>query len=101
VRSLIGNGAEIMGRSLDKQAEFEADRMGVVLAARAGYDPFGLPAVLQDLTQFASDDGAVSLLFKTHPRPEDRLTQLAAAMGDRFDRLGGATLQGRLYRLKR
>jgi beta-barrel assembly-enhancing protease len=41
IRSLIGSGAEIVARSLDKSAEFEADRMGVVLAARAGYDPFG------------------------------------------------------------
>jgi predicted Zn-dependent protease len=36
---LIGSGAEIMARGLDKDAEFEADRVGVVLATRAGYDP--------------------------------------------------------------
>jgi len=48
VQKLIGSGAEILARGLDKTAEFEADRVGVVLAARAGYDAFGLPAVLQD-----------------------------------------------------
>ena len=41
-KTLIGSGAEILARGLDKDAEFEADRMGVVLAARAGYEPFGL-----------------------------------------------------------
>lgn len=30
VQNLIGNGAEIMARGLDKNAEFEADRIGVV-----------------------------------------------------------------------
>lgn len=34
-------------RGLGKDDEFEADRMGIVIAARAGYDPYGLPAVLQ------------------------------------------------------
>jgi beta-barrel assembly-enhancing protease len=28
--------------ALDKDAEFEADRMGLILAARAGYDAYGL-----------------------------------------------------------
>ncbi len=45
----IGAGTEIYARGLDKEDEFEADRMGVVIAARAGYDPYGLPAVLQTL----------------------------------------------------
>jgi len=32
----LGTGAEISARSLDKDAEFEADRIGIILAARAG-----------------------------------------------------------------
>jgi predicted Zn-dependent protease len=38
VQNLIGNGAEIVARGLDKDAEYEADRIGMVLTARAGYD---------------------------------------------------------------
>jgi len=34
VNNLIGSGAEVFARSLDKDAEFEADRVGLVLAAR-------------------------------------------------------------------
>ncbi|MEY4760154.1 MAG: hypothetical protein RLZZ200_10 [Pseudomonadota bacterium] len=99
VKKLIGSGAEVMARALDKQAEFEADRMGVVLAARAGYDAFGLPDVLQKIGRYGTDDGAVALLFKTHPAPGERLDQLAAAMGDRFDAVKGVSLAERLYRL--
>ncbi len=98
--SLIGNGAEIMARGLDKDAEFEADRMGVVLAARAGYDPFGLPAVLQEISDAAVNSGQVALLFKTHPHPDDRLARLGESMGAHFDGMKDAkNLGDRLVRI--
>jgi predicted Zn-dependent protease len=100
IKNLIGNGAEIFARSLDKNAEFEADRIAVIVAARAGYDPFGLPTVLQDIGHVAKDDSRVSLLFKTHPHPDDRLAQLGEAIGDRLDGLKGQTLENRFYRIK-
>lgn len=100
IKNLIGHGAEIFARSLDKNAEFEADRVAVILAARAGYDPFGLPTVLQDIGHVAKDDNRVSLLFKTHPHPDDRLAQLGEAIGDRLDGLKGQTLENRFYRIR-
>ncbi len=101
LQQLIGSGAEIVARSLDKNAEFEADRIGVVLATRAGSDAYGLPSVLQQIGHFAKDDGSIALLFKTHPHPDDRLAKLDVAMDDRFDRIKGATLEKRFYRVKR
>jgi predicted Zn-dependent protease len=101
LQRLIGSGAEILARGLDKNAEFEADRIGVVLAARAGYDAWGLPAVLQDIGAVAKDSDTVSLLFKTHPHPDERLAALGDAMGARLDGVkGGKTLPERLYRLR-
>jgi len=100
IKNLIGNGAEIFARSLDKNAEFEADRVAVILAARAGYEPFGLPTVLQDIGHVAKDDNRVSLLFKTHPHPDDRLAKLGEAIGDRLDGLKGQTLEKRFYRIR-
>ena len=100
VQNVIGNGAEIMARRLDKEAEFEADRVGTVYAARAGYDPWGLPAVLQDLAALPPRDNRTSLLYKTHPQPEERLSKLGDAIGERFDRLTGKDLDDRLYRLR-
>lgn len=56
--------------------EFAADVGGVVLAARAGYDPYGLLAVLQTLGSINPQDDAVALMFKTHPAPEQRIAEL-------------------------
>ena len=76
-------------RGLDRDDEFEADRHGVVLAARAGYDPYGLLAVLQRLDRIAADDNRLALLFKTHPAPADRLGELSVRMEGRMDGLAG------------
>lgn len=101
VKKLIGSGAEICARSLDKDAEFEADRIGVILTARSGYDPLSLPEVLQVIGHSSKDDGKVALLFKTHPHPDDRLVKLGDAIGSRLDGLAeGKTLAERFYRLR-
>jgi len=100
VQQLIGSGAEVVARSLDKNAEFEADSIAVVLSARAGYDPFSFPEVLQEIGHVARDDSSVELLFKTHPHPDERLDKLNVAMSDRLDNVKGQTLDRRFYRLK-
>lgn len=97
----IGTGAEISARSLDKSAEFEADRLGLSYATRSGYEPYGLPEVLQTLSETNKNDGSVALLFKTHPHPDERLVALGDAIGNRLDTVkGGKTLENRLYKLK-
>ncbi len=63
-------------RPLDRSMEYEADRMGVVLATRAGYDPYGLVAVLTMLAQVKPEESAASITFSTHPSPTDRLAEL-------------------------
>lgn len=83
---VIKGGKELFLRGLDKDDEFEADRMGAVIAARGGYSPYGLVGVLQTLSA-APSDGAFALLFKTHPTPVARLERLGAAMGGRLDML--------------
>ena len=100
VQNLIGNGAEIMARGLDKEAEFEADRVGIVYAARAGYDPWGLPNVLQDMAALPAKDNRTSLLYKTHPHPADRLAALGDAVEGRLDAVQGKDLADRFYRIR-
>jgi len=80
LNNLIGSGAEVFARGLDKSAEFEADGIGVVLAARAGYSPYGLVEVLHKLDALGAEDGDLALMFKTHPRPGERLTELGALL---------------------
>ena len=100
LQQLIGSGAEVMARSLDKNAEFEADSIAVVLSARAGYDPYSFPEVLQNIGHIAKDDSSVELLFKTHPHPDERLEKLSVSMNDSFDSVKGLTLDKRFYRIK-
>ncbi len=101
IEKAIGSGAEILSRGLDKDAEFEADRVGLVLATKAGYEPYGLPEVLQTIGQVGKNDNSVALLFKTHPHPDDRLAKLGDAVGSRLDNIkGGKTLSERFYKLK-
>ena len=83
---LVGGMKEIMLRGLDKDDEFEADRMGVVIAARAGYDPYGLPSVIQMLQASNPKDSDLAQMFETHPDPGARLDALDRAMGSRLDR---------------
>ena len=90
VKNLIGNGAQAVARGLDKDAEYEADRLGVVLATRAGYEPYGLAAFLQKLARVNHSEAGVALLFKTHPLPQDRLMALGDSMRDTFDQYSGA-----------
>jgi len=77
---LISLGSELYTRGLDKSDEFEADRLGVVIAARGGYDSYGLPAVLQTLQAMNAQDSALAMMFKTHPSPTDRLGALSERM---------------------
>lgn len=101
VQNLIGNGAEMLARGLDKEAEFEADRIGAVYAARAGYDAWGLPAVLQDMASINTKDNRLALLYKTHPTAADRVARLGEAVGDRFDSLPpGKEFPDRFYRIR-
>jgi beta-barrel assembly-enhancing protease len=77
---LISFGAEMYSRGLDKSDELEADRLGVVIAARAGYDAYGLPSVLQTLQAMNPQDSGLALMFKTHPAPGERLDALSEKM---------------------
>ena len=92
VDALVGAGMQIYGRGLDREDELEADRMGVVVAARSGYDPYGLPAMLMTLYE-RGDDENLSFLFSTHPPTIERLEQLDREMQGRMDQFSGAAGQ--------
>ncbi|MEL0081788.1 MAG: M48 family metalloprotease [Gammaproteobacteria bacterium] len=84
----------IYSRGLDKGAEYQADMLGVVIAARAGYDPYGLPAVIQTLEAAHGNDQAFELLFKTHPSPTRRLSRLLPGMQKIAHLAGSSDLNG-------
>ncbi len=86
--AVAGMAKGLYSRGLDKADEYEADRVGALLAARAGYDPYGLVQVLQTLDSVSPDSSQFALLFKTHPKPADRLAELDQGLGARFEALG-------------
>ncbi|MBC3883115.1 M48 family metalloprotease [Undibacterium sp. LX40W] len=98
---LISGVVALYGKGLEKDDEFEADRMGVVLATRAGYDPFGLPAALQTIQSTSMNSNYLQLFLETHPKPVDRLNQLDRVMGSKFDRYDGLpSLEDRFLKIK-
>jgi predicted Zn-dependent protease len=86
---LLALGRNMYTKGLDQQDEFDADRSGVALATRAGFDPYGLVAVLQQLRTAAPDDALFALSLSTHPPAQTRLNQLEQAMGTRLDAYAG------------
>lgn len=86
---VVNAGTELYARGLDRDDELEADRMGVVIAARAGYEPYGLAAVLQRLAAVNPEAGPVALMFKTHPKPGDRLDALEPVLAPGLDPYAG------------
>ena len=86
--ALLAAGKSLYTQGLSQDDEYEADRMGVVIAARSGYSPFGLVGVLQTLSG-APDDKNYALHARTHPAPLDRISRLDAAMGTKLDAVPG------------
>ena len=87
---VLALGRNLYARGLDQGDEFEADRRGVALSARSGFDPFGLPAALQVLRAASPGNPMFTLSLATHPPADQRLEQLQQAMGNRLDGLAGA-----------
>lgn len=98
---LVGLGRNLYSKGLDRGDELEADRTGVALAARSGFDPYGLVAALQQLRTATPDDPLFALSLSTHPPAQERLDQLELAMGSRLDAYVGkppVTINQRLAR---
>jgi predicted Zn-dependent protease len=84
-RAVARVGLEGYVRGLSREDEMEADAIGVVIAARAGYEPYGLVSVLQTLQTVPQSDESMALFLKTHPSPADRLSALERKMPPSFE----------------
>jgi predicted Zn-dependent protease len=61
--------------------ERNADRVGLMLLTRAGWNGRGMVELFEILTREAGrDPGSVEAFFSTHPSPQDRIAHLRAAV---------------------
>lgn len=74
----------IYAKGLDQSDEFDADREGLLYAARAGYAPAGLPDVLKIYAAGSQQDTNYQMLFATHPAPADRAAKLDPLLNTKF-----------------
>lgn len=65
-----------ISRPNSRTHEIEADRIGVELAARAGFDPRGAVSVWQKMAR--ASDGEPPQFLSTHPSTENRIRDLEA-----------------------
>ena len=74
----VGELAALLAWQLpnSREAETEADKIGIELAARAGYDPKAAPALWQKM--LAAEGGGRFDWLSTHPASEKRMAYLAA-----------------------
>ena len=85
VEKLVNAGVQLYAKGLDRRLEYDADTKGVVLAARAGYDPFALLDVLTTIDSINPEEPSLTVMLKTHPPTDDRLNRLAERMDGVLD----------------
>lgn len=82
-----GAGTQLLLLSYDRGQELQADQLGVLYMARAGYDPNeavrahetlnrAIDAHLANLGQKRGDPSAMSQILSTHPRHEERVAEI-------------------------
>jgi predicted Zn-dependent protease len=82
---LVNVGVQLYATGLDRSLEYDADVKAVVLAARAGYDPYALLDVLTTIDSINPEEDSLTVMLKTHPPTADRLSELANTMDGKLD----------------
>jgi predicted Zn-dependent protease len=81
IMQVYGLGAGMTGLVFDRKKEKEADHIGLMYMARAGYDPEEAVKVLEKLEEETAGQGpAPSSFTSTHPSNPDRIQQLRDLM---------------------
>jgi len=98
LKELINSGVQLYATGLDRKYEYDADLRGVVLAARAGYDPYALLDVLTTIDSINPDSSELTVLMKTHPPTAKRLDRLGRKMDGRLDDYAAGQLNAGRFR---
>lgn len=74
--AFVDKGTELVLAGFGRKEELEADRVGVVAANAAGYEPTGLDQFLRRLAERNAASGGKQGLFASHPEMKERLDSL-------------------------
>jgi len=85
MQKLVDPGLQLYTTGLDRRFEFDADLRGVVLMARAGYDPYAFLDVLTTIDSINPQSAELTVFMNTHPPTTDRLDTLATKMDGKLD----------------
>lgn len=82
IAQLGGAGLSLLFLKNSRDDEAQADGLGVRYAARAGWDPAGVPGMLATLARVEelSDNKGVPNWLATHPAPEARIERVQTAV---------------------
>jgi predicted Zn-dependent protease len=80
LQSAYGLSTGIGALAFDRQKEKEADLIGLMYMARAGYDPEESVKVLEQLEEESAGQSSEPAFLSTHPSNPERITQLLNAM---------------------
>ncbi len=91
---LVNAGVQLYAVGLDRVYEYDADQDGVVLAARAGYDPYAMLDVLTTIDSINPESSELTVMLNTHPPTAERLDQLANKMDGRMEQYASGQING-------
>lgn len=75
----VGYGAIV--QKFDRDQEYEADHVGLMLMAKAGYDPEAAPKFWERAKEvFGSESSSMAAFLSTHPAAADRVEALREVM---------------------
>ncbi|MCP4429416.1 MAG: M48 family metalloprotease [Gammaproteobacteria bacterium] len=83
---LVNAGLKLYATGLDREYEYLADSRAVVFSARAGYDPYAFLNVLAAIDNINPSEESLTVLLKTHPPTQDRISRLLTKMDGKLNR---------------
>jgi predicted Zn-dependent protease len=95
-QKLVDVSTDLVLAGFGRDEEFEADREGLRLATKVGYDPHGLSTFLTRLAERNKSATAKQGLFASHPEMQERLRRVARQIAD--ERLASTAILEARYR---
>lgn len=93
--AMINMVRDIYAKGLDQSDEYDADRHGMLWAARAGYAPTGLVQSLRAVADGSAQDANYQMLMATHPPAQERIARLEPLLSGKFAGVDGVGNEGR------